>query len=74
MNAIPKFSEQCGAVFPEYHECNCGLKAHQNTLSYGTNNVLIWVCSQGHPTRVTYCSSEVINAIQAKFNHQEMAA
>lgn len=52
--------------------CGCGRIASKPHQFHGKPNVLIWVCSEGHSTRITYCSENTLKAIKELFS--EVAA
>lgn len=70
MNAISIQSDLLAPCFPSHAECGCGLMAYSYYPVPNSNNQLIWVCSQGHSTRITYCSQDVVNSIKAKFANE----
>ncbi len=48
--------------------CKCGHEALQPNKNYSNENSIIWTCSHGHATRITYCSLDEIKLIRGVLN------
>ncbi len=48
--------------------CKCGHEALQPNKNYSNENSIIWTCSHGHATRITYCSLDEIKLIGEALN------
>lgn len=45
-------------------KCKCGLTASQPNKNFANENAIIWTCSQGHLTNVSYCSLDDIKLVK----------
>ena len=45
-------------------KCGCGHYASKPTKNFAKENSIIWMCSQGHATSITYCSESDIKLVK----------